>query len=89
MRNAHSYFNMVLACDKPTASYPLSANFIGGEGRGEVVLRFQKVRLFIFRSGCLRAPLSLILSPHSVCGERRPKASGYFMRLKRLSICGA
>ncbi len=44
---------------EPTAFFSLSANFIGGEGRGEVVLSFQKVGLFICRTDCLRCPLSL------------------------------
>ena len=55
---------------EPTAFFSLSANFIGGEGRGEVVLSFQKVRLFIFRIDCLRVPLSLALSPRFAGRER-------------------
>ncbi len=55
---------------EPTVFYSLSANFIGGEGRGEVVLSFQKVGLFICRTDCLRVPLSLALSPRFAGRER-------------------
>ena len=55
---------------------------MGGGGRGGVTLSFRDVRLVIYRAGCLRFPLSLILSPRSAGGARKPEAQGCCVRLK-------
>ncbi len=55
---------------------------MGGGGRGGVTLSFRDVRLVIYRAGCLRFPLSLILSPRSAGGARKPEAQDCRVRLK-------
>ena len=51
--------NRIKAIMGPIVPFPLSANPIGGEGRGEVVLISRDGNEIVFRSGCLRSPLYL------------------------------
>ena len=67
---------------KPTASFSIPSISMGGGARGGVSPTFREVGRFIYRIGCLRVPLSIILSPRFAGGARKPEALGLWMRLK-------
>ena len=62
---------------------PPPSILVDGEGWGGVALSFRDVRWFADCAGCLRIPLSIILSPRFAGGARRLEVLGWWMRLKK------